>query len=51
MLETAGESPYVDEGRTIWRAVTRDLDGLTIAPLHGAITIPSACVETRQLTE
>jgi len=30
------------EGRTIWRAGTRDLDRLAVGPVHGAITITGA---------
>jgi len=37
--------PYLDEGHTVWRAGARDLDGLTVGPVHGAITITGACID------
>ena len=40
--------PHLDEGCAVWRAGARDLDGLAISPLHGAITIAGACEEMRQ---
>jgi hypothetical protein len=43
--------PYLDEGRTVWRAIAGDFDGLTIGSLHSAITITSACVEMHQSTD
>jgi hypothetical protein len=42
--------PYLDERRTIRRAVAGNFDRLSIGSLHGAITITGACVKAHQST-